>query len=273
MTQKPARWCGCLKKCLPALKKPTRALAAGAAAAAMSTEPAKEIKPRAVPAAAERLKAAFVLALGGLLVVVRTIFLPHLLLGVVLFALSFYAVHQLFISLLAAPFSWIAGGLFFVGYGLVAMLYALAASVVFALRSAAVNIEDFLYMVFASLKDKVRSKIDNMEEGLAKQQARVVLENSVREVFAPLKELRWQAAPAFLAGVLVWVLSGVTRSVFLARLARLSGTTVSFSAVFASRATLVGALILNFRWLATGVLWLLYALGAAVFLFDLWLIW
>ena len=120
----------------------------------MSTEPAKEIKPRAVPAAAERLKAAFVLALGGLLVVVLTIFLPHLLLGVVLFALSFYAVHQLFISLLAAPFSWIAGGLFFVGYGLVAMLYALAASVVFALRSAAVNIEDFLYMVFASLKDK-----------------------------------------------------------------------------------------------------------------------
>ena len=81
----------------------------------MSTEPGKEIKPRAVPAAAERLKAAFVLALGGLLVVVRTIFLPHLLLGVVLFALSFYAVHQLFISLLAAPFSWIAGGLFFVG--------------------------------------------------------------------------------------------------------------------------------------------------------------
>ena len=59
----------------------------------------------------------------------------------------------------------------------------------------------------------------------------------------------------------------------MARLARIPAATVSFSAVFASRATLVGALILNFRWLATLVLWLLYALGAAAFLFNVWLVW
>ena len=273
MTLKPARWCGCLAKCLPAPKRPIRAPAAGVAAVAMNTNAVAAPKKAAVPVAVQQLKAAFILALGGLLVAVRTIFLPHLLAAVVLFALAFYGAYQLCGAWMVAPFSWITGGVLFVGYGAVALLYALATSLVFALRSAAVNVEDFLYALFGSLKDKVRSKIDSMEEGMAKQQARVILENSVREVFAPLKEFRLQAAPAVAAGILVWLLSGVTRSVFLARLARISGATVNFSAIFASRATLVGALILNFRWLATGVLWILYAAGALVFVLNIWLLW
>lgn len=239
----------------------------------MNIEASATSKAAFVATASQRLKAAFMLALGGLLVVVRTIFLPHLLAAAVLFVVSFYVSYQWCSSWLTEPFSWAAGGIVFVVYGMAALCYALVTSVVFALRSAAVNIEDFLYMLFASLKEKVRSKINSMEEGVAKQQARIILENSVREVFAPLKEFRLAAAPAALAGVLAGVLSWITRSVFLARLAHISGTTVNFSAVFASRATLVGALILNFRWLATVILWVLYAAGAVIFVFNLWLVW
>ena len=35
----------------------------------------------------------------------------------------------------------------------------------------------------------------------------------------------------------------------------------------------VGALVLNFRWLASLLLWLLYGLGAAALLINVWLIW
>ena len=227
----------------------------------------------AAPTAAQRLKAAFMQSLGGLLVSVRTIFLPHALAAGALFVLAVYAAYTCWATWLPAPFSWLAGLAALIGCGALALAYALVTSLVCALRHAAVNVEDFLYELFASLKEKVRGKIDAMDEGVAKQQAKVILENSLREVFAPLKELRFNTAPALVAGVFVSLLTFVSRAVFMARLARIPAATVSFSAVFASRATLVGALILNFRWLATLVLWLLYALGAAAFLFNVWLVW
>lgn len=231
-------------------------------------------EPRA-GSAAERLQAAFLQVLQGLLAVFRGIFLPHLLASMGLFTLAGYAVYKAWLGPvgLPAPFSLLAAMLVVGAYGALALLYALAVSLVFAIGAAAGRVEDFLYEVFASLKDKVRGKIDAMEEGVAKRQAKVILDNSVREVFAPLKACRLGGAPGAAAGVFLSLLTYITRSVFLARLARLSGATVNFSAVFASRATLVGALFLNLRWLAAAVLWLFYALGALTLLFNLWLVW
>lgn len=240
----------------------------------MSIKLSQAYGPGIASATAERLKAAFLLSLGGLLAVLRGIFLPHLLVSLGLFTLAGYAVYKAWLGPgLPAPFSWLAALLVVGGYGALALLYALAVSLVFSIRAAAGHVEDFLYEVFASLKDKVRAKINTMEEGVAKQQAKVILDNSVREVFAPLKAFRLGTAPAAVAGIFISLLTFVTRSVFLARLARLSGATVNFSAVFASRATLVGALFLNLRWLATAALWLLYALGALALALNLWLVW
>lgn len=239
-----------------------------------------DIKLSVSPAAqtissAERLRAAFLLLLGGLLKVLREIFLPHLLASMGLFTLAGYAVYKAWLGPLGlpAPFSWLLAALVVGAYGGAALLYAVAASLVFSIRAAAGNVEDFLYEVFASLKEQVRARINNMEEGLAKRQAKVILDNSVREVFAPLRSFRLGSAPGAVAGVFLSLLTFVTRSVFLARLARLSGATVNFSAVFASRATLVGALFLNLRWLASAALWLLYALGALALAVNLWLVW
>lgn len=220
--------------------------------------------------AASRLKAAFVFSLGSLLVAVRTIFLPHLLAGLGLFVLCCYASYKTWLGAVPFPLSWLAWLVVLGVFGFLALCFALLASLVFALRSAAVNVEDFLYTLFASVKDSVRAKIDSMDEGIAKQQAKVILDNSLREVFAPLKELRFNTLSSFAAGLFVSCLTLVSRAVFLARLARLPAATVQFSAVFASRATLVGALILNFRWLSTLFLWLLYAAGGLVAVLMLW---
>ena len=221
----------------------------------------------------QRLKAAFVLSLGGLLAAVRTIFLPHFLAAGVLFIFASYALYKVGFGALPEPFSYLLVGICFIIYGILALAYALLASLVCGLRNAAIHAEDFLYELFSSLKEKVRGKIEGMDEGIAKQQAKVILENSLHEVFAPLKELRFNTAPALIAGVLLSFLTFVSRAVFMARLSRLPAATVSFSAVFASRATLVGALVLNFRWLASLLLWLLYGLGAAALLINVWLIW
>lgn len=224
---------------------------------------------------AERLRAAFVLVLGGLAAVLRGIFLPHLLVSLGLFTLAGYGIYKVWLGPLALPFpfSWVVAGLVVGGYGAAALAYALVTSLVFSVRAAAGYAEDFFYELFASLKDKVRARIDDMDEGLAKQQARVILDNSVREVFAGLRAFRFGPAPKAVAGVLLSLLTFVTRSVFLARLARLSGTTVNFSAVFAGRATLVGALFLNMRWLASLALCLLYGAGLCALLVNIWLIW
>ena len=176
-----------------------------------------------VPTAAQRLKAAFMLSLGGLLVSVRTIFLPHALAAGALFVLAVYAAYTCWATWLPAPFSWLAGLAALIGCGALALAYALVTSLVCALRHAAVNVEDFLYELFASLKEKVRGKIDAMDEGVAKQQAKVILENSLREVFAPLMELRFNTAPALVAGVFVSLPPFVSRVVFMALFGPYSG--------------------------------------------------
>ena len=113
----------------------------------------------------------------------------------VLLAVACCAVYKAVIGAIPIPFSWVIFGGAVLLYGVLAMGYAIVLSAVFGVRAAAARGEDFLYELFESLKDKVRSKIDNMEEGISKQQAKVILDNSVREVFSPLKKFRFESAP------------------------------------------------------------------------------
>ncbi len=230
----------------------------------------QEEVPAALP---QRLRAAFLFSLGGFLVLLRRIFLPHFLAAGVLFALLGYAVYQTFFFMLPGLLAWAAVGLVCGVSGLLALAYGLTMAFLFALRAVSESAEDFLYAWFASLKQRVRLQVERMDEGVAKQQARVILENSLREAVAPLKAYRLGRGPAVVAGVFLSLLTFVTRSVFLARLAKLSGATVNFSALFASRATLVGAIFLNLRWLASLLLWVLYLGGMAAFLLCLVWVW
>lgn len=224
-------------------------------------------------ALSQRLRAAFLFSLGGFLVLLRRIFLPHFFAAGMLFALLGYAVYQTLFFMLPGLLAWVAVGLVCGVCGVLALGYGLAMAFLFTLRAVAESAEDFLYAWFASLKERVCQHVERMKEGVAKQQARVILENSLREVVAPLRAYRLGRGPAVVAGVFLSLLTFVTRSVFLARLARLSGATVNFSALFASRATLVGAIFLNLRWLASLLLWGLYLGGMVTFILCLMWVW
>lgn len=223
-----------------------------------------------------KLQAAFSLAFGGLLVVFRRVLLPHILLAAVLLigaVYAFYTLHLPFVPYFPPLLNKLMWGGVLCLTVLLAGAYAALASTLYALYCACVYAEEFFYALFQALKDNLHAKINNLDEGVAKQQARVLLDNSMKEVLEPLHQMRFHSFSATLGHLLLGVLTLVSRSVFLARLAHLTGTTVHFSALFASRATLVGALFLNMRWLTLLGLAGCYALGGLILLCVLWIVW
>lgn len=225
--------------------------------------------------AADKLRGGFLLALGGALTVLQRVLLPHLLLALALFIFAAYALYHLTVLEAKYP-SIVSGFILFMGLsvgGALALGYALVTATLYALKQTATYAENFFYELWEALKEKVRQQINSMEEGIAKQQAKVILDNSLKEVLAPLHKLRIGSVPVLLSYILLALLTFVSRSVFLAKLARTTGATIHFSTIFASRATLIGALFLNMRWLATLGLWMMYAIGILILLWSVYLVW
>ena len=159
----------------------------------LSADPTPQIQP------AERLRAGFILALGGLVTVFKRVILPHLCLAAGLWLLTMFALYRaLWTGGKAGIIAGVGSVLLAIVAVALAMGYAFLTSLFAALKTAATYAEDFFYELFEALKEKIRAQIDNMEEGIAKQQAKVMLDNSVREVLSPLKKLRVGSVPAAL---------------------------------------------------------------------------
>lgn len=195
----------------------------------------------------------------------REVFLPHLLWGSAVFMVGGLAVFRFTSGPFEnAPWLLAAWGIWLLfWYGLAALVYTFCTAGVFAMRAVCAKVEDLLYAFFAAVKENLAQKIENMDEGLAKDQARVLMKNSISEVAALLKTYKLRSVPGALAAVFLSLLTFAARSVLVARLMQFSGATVSLSAVFASRATLVGAIFLNLRLICSVLLWILYLCGAA----------
>ena len=247
-------------------------LAAGVVGAAMG------IKLSAVPKGEEleNLKEPFSLSFLSLLNVMmlawRRVFLPHLSAMMVLLFLAGIGFYQLFEGVNGGltPLGWICLALFLFIYGSFCFGYAVVLSFVFSIKEVAVCVEDFLYALFSYIKANVLAKINNMEEGIPKQQAKIILNNSIKEVFLPLRSLHLNSILDTAAALLLLLFTFVSRCVFLARLARFSTKTVQFSKLFASRATLVGALFLNLRWLSILLLGILYVVVFIILIINIW---
>lgn len=223
-----------------------------------------EVSASAFSAAAARAQDVFLQTLRFVLSVVTGVFMPHIMAGVGLFLVTGFAVYHAFVAPLGMPllFEVSAALLIVTLYGAFAFVYSALTASVFAVWAASVRTEEFLEEVFSLVKARVESKVNGMEEGIAKEQAKVLLKNSVTEVFGLFKTYKLKSFPALVASVFLAAVTFVTKTVFIARLMQLSGTVVNVSAVFASRATLVGAVFLNLRLLSTVALWGLYAFGA-----------
>ena len=219
----------------------------------------------------------FLLALGELLVVLRKAFLPHLAAGLGLFLMTAYVTYAFLLqpAHLPAGVAAVVAGMFFALYGALAFAYALAAACVFAIRAACITWESFIEDVLELVKAKVATKIDNMNEGLAKDQAKVVVAGSVEEVLNVFGRYNPKSFIRGISALLLGALTLALRSVLIARIVKAAGTTANLSKLFAGRATLVGAVFLNLRFFSTLLLSLLYAAGAGVvvlnFFFVFWL--
>ena len=202
------------------------------------------------------------------------VFLPHMLLGAVIFVTVGISAYQTGQHWLAnAPILlglW--AGIIFLMCGSFAFVYALLTAGLFALRSASERVEDLLYGLFGAVKERIAAKIDNMDEGLAKDQAKLLLTSSLAEVIAELKKSNLRSVAALAANVFLGLVSFAAKSVLIKRVMDFSSTTVSMGSVFASRVTLAGAIFLNMSLICTVLLWFLYFVGALLFGGSMWFV-
>lgn len=213
-------------------------------------------------------KTLFQRAFQTLLLVLRRVFLPHLLAGLGLFLVSAYVVQTAVLAPLPKNVAALLSGVVLLVLGGLAFLYALLASGVCAVRQASVSWEEFLDDTLEKIKERAATQIEDLNAGLSKAQARAVLSGSVREVVGVYRGTRSRSLVQGFCAVFLGVLSLALRSVLLARLARAAGKTVQLGKLFSGRATLVGAVFLNLRFFSTVLLYLLYAVGAAVLGMD-----
>lgn len=157
-------------------------------------------------------------------------------------------------------------------YGGVCLLFSLLASGVCALRRACVAWEEFLEHTFDQVKENLVAHLGDMDEGLTKDQAKVAITGSVREV---VYSFRPQSSTVIARWLLSFVLGCITlamRSVLLAKAVKISGTTIRMSKVLAGKATLVGAVFLNLRFFSTVLLGFLYIVGFLLVWLNIWII-
>lgn len=217
----------------------------------------------------------FARCMGAFVSVLQQAVLPHLVAGFGIFVVSSYAAYLHFLSPLHLPeiFLWVALAVLIGCYGFLSFGYALLTASLFALRLACVAWDDFIDETLDKVKEKMVARLDGVQEGLAKDQAKVLVRGSVREVLQ-VEKRESMPLPKWIVAVFLGVLTLALRSVLVARIVKASGTTIRLSKIFAGKATLVGAVFLNLRFFSTALLGLAYLVGGAFLILNVvWVCW
>ena len=213
---------------------------------------------------------AFRSLLGGLLQLLQKVFLPHFVAALGMWLLTLFVILRYILSPLSAyPNLKMAIGVgSAVGLGFLIFVYAFVTAGVCAVRIGSASWEDFLEAQFDRVREVLGQKVADMDESLSKDQARLLVSGSVRDVFSPLKRTGQHSFIGWLGALVLGLMTLATRSVLLSKMLKVSGRTVQLSKLFAGRATLVGAIVLNLHFFAVLLLALLYLVGLAVLLAD-----
>lgn len=217
----------------------------------------------------------FLQAMQGLFAIFKNVFLPHLAVGFVAFVLMTYATYVYLIAPvgMGAVAAAICALCVVAFYGGIALFLSLLGACVFSLRKASVAWEEFLEHLLDQVKDSALAKLDHFNDGIPKEQAKIVIRGSVRET---IQSFRPQSVTAIGKWTVAFVLGCLTlamRSVLIAKVVKYSGKTVKMTKLFAGRATLVGAIFLNLRFFSTLLLLLLYGVSAALVVLNALMIW
>lgn len=211
----------------------------------------------------------------GAVQIFKNVLLPHLAAGFGILLICVYVGYEVFIVPHVLPGfvqAILVGGLLVV-YGALALGYSILAACTFAFYEACVAWEDFIAYLLDCVQEKALAQLENMDESLAKDQAKVLIRGSVREVLRTVKQQELTAWPRWLASLCLGGLVLAMRSVLVARIIKWSGTTVKLSKIFAGKATLVGAIFLNLRFFALLLLGIIYGIGGIFLLFQGCLFW
>ena len=212
---------------------------------------------------------------GGVVRILQNVLLPHLAAGLGLLLVSAYVGYLVWIKPLelTSGVSACLVSILLVVCGVFAFGYALLGDCVFALYEACTAWEDFIDRLLEKVQEKAIAKLEGLDEGLAKDQAKVLIRGSVREVFQTVRKQKLHAWPRWLAAICLGGLTLAMRSVLIARIVKWSGTTIKISKIFAGKATLVGAIFLNLRFFALLLLILVYGAGSGVLFINALLLW
>ena len=237
----------------------------------MKTKPILNLEtdPTALPAGGSRTGA------WGMVAIFQNVLLPHLVTGLGLLAVSVYVGYSVWVAPfhLSGKISAFLVGLLAIFYGGLLLGYSLLAAGTFALYEACAVWEDFIDDLLDAVRQRALAKLEDMDESLAKDQAKVLIRGSVREVISTVRRNEFSSWPR---GLVVLCLGGLTlalRSVLVARIIKWSGRTIKLSKIFAGKATLVGAIFLNLRFFALLLLSVVYGIGGMFLLFQGCLFW
>ena len=107
-------------------------------------------------------KTLFQRAFQTLLLVLRRVFLPHLLAGLGLFLVSAYVVQTAILAPLPKNVAALLSGVVLLVLGGLAFLYALLSSGVCAVRQASVSWEEFLDDTLEKIKERAATQIEDL---------------------------------------------------------------------------------------------------------------
>lgn len=221
------------------------------------------MKTNSVPLSTSAQNSLLTQGILGFAAVLQKVFLPHLIAGMGLFLLAAYTSYLLLLKPLhlPSPLDVALAGTIFSVYSLAAFAYSMLAACAFAVRSACIAWEDFIDSTLDLIKENLAIRIEDMNEGLAKKQAKILVSGSVRDVFSQLRKQESKRFPRWMAATFLGVVTLALRSVLIAKIVKFSGTTVKLGKLFAGKASLAGAVFLNLRLFSTLLLIVIYTVG------------
>ena len=190
----------------------------------------------------------------------RRVFLPHVVAGLGLFLLCGLTLYFSWLSSFSSTVKTVLSLLVLVTVGGFCFGYALLASFIYAIHLACGAWEDFIDDIIDKVQANLLTHVENLQDGIAKDQAKVLVRGSVREVFQSARRTP-TALPRWFMVLCLGVLMLIVRAVLTARIIKLAGATVKVSKIFAGKASIVGAVFLNLRLFTTLLLWVIYGVG------------
>lgn len=212
-------------------------------------------------------KSLLITAAGAFFKHLAVVVLPYIL-GSVAIALV-WAYFAFSLNTLSGAQAVVVYSAVFLVCGAFAFVYGTGMAVISTLKSIVIYIEDFASEMFDKVRARMESKVASMDEGIAKQQAELLLKSSIKEVAAVYKQYAPKGA---LRAGLILILSIVTwlvSKILLGRVKEATGMDITVGILFANKVLIISAIFFNMRLLLSFMQVLGFVFGAIILILPI----